>query len=251
MDRFITYIVTLGLIFCSSFSLQAQERNQGLQANVNIISGLPMGDFDDNLNQAVPGFSVSFGGETPGLPLELGTELGFMSFGSDDLLELRVNNTNVPVQTVTVESRSKALMGHLVARLTPSEGTIRPYADALAGVRYFFSDTNIESEALSTDNNLFERDDVNRFFSTANFDSFAFSAGVGAGVEFLVTDGPIGMHNRDSSVLLQLGARYLFGTEAEYLIEDSIRRQNGSITFDVAETNTHMVVPQFGLKIST
>lgn len=222
-----------------------------LQAEVNMISGLPMGEFDDNINQAVPGFSVSLGGETPNLPLELSTELGYLSFGSDNLLELRVSDTNVPVQTIAVESRNKALMGHLAARLTPLEGTFQPYADALAGIRYFFSDTNIESEALSADNDLFDREEVNRFFSSANFDSYSFSAGVGTGVEILISDGPIGMHNRDVTVSLQLGARYLFGTEAEYLTEDSIRRENGRITFDVAETNTHMIVPRFGLKITS
>jgi hypothetical protein len=141
-------------------------------------------------------------------------------------------------------------MGHLRARIVPSKGVIRPYLDAVAGIRYFSTHTSIESSAFLVNNGFFDRNnDASHLFTSANFDSFSLSSGVGTGIEFLLFDGHLGIQTRQTSILLQLDVRYLYGSKAEYLLKDSILRENGRITFDMADTETNMLIPRLGIKI--
>ena len=49
--------------------------------------------------------------------------------------------------------------------------------------------------------------------------------------------------------MLNAGARYLFGQEAEYLQEGAIERRNGRISFVTDRSETDILIMQLGLAI--
>jgi hypothetical protein len=108
---------------------------------------------------------------------------------------------------------------------------VRPYADGLIGFKYLVTRTSLRAE--SDDENL---------ASSTNFRDFTFSYGFGGGVQV-----KLGRLGRDGSVMLDGRFRYLRGSNAQYLREGSIRRVDGTITFDVLSSRTDVVTAQVGV----
>ena len=125
--------------------------------------------------------------------------------------------------------------------LPTSSGAVRPYVDGLVGMKYLWTETRIENRR--------DFDDEPIAVST-NFDDAAFSYGAGGGIDVRLYDGPLGEEQRPVSISLNVGVRYLFGAEAEYLKEGSIRQSGGSVRYDVERSKTDLLVPQFGVRFS-
>ena len=138
----------------------------------------------------------------------IGLEVGFMNYGSSDRRE--PFSTTIPDVFVRVSTTNNFILGHAILRLQPNAGVFRPYIQGMVGFNYLFTDTKIENE-----NNAGQE-----VASSTNLSDGAFSYGGGAGLMFLVyrpNDGTV------SDIFVDLGARYVFGGEAEYLKEGSIR----------------------------
>lgn len=211
-------------------------------AQVNGLGGIslnlaiPQGELSDQLD------AVGFGGNIWGgvrfgqSPLIVGLDGGYVIYGSD-----RRNvpfSTTVPGVFVDVVTTSNIASGHLLARLQPATGKLRPYGDALVGFKYFFTETRVESERF---------DDDAPIASSTNFDDVALSYGLGGGLEvdlFETTDSS----GSTSVFALNLGARYLWGGNAEYVA--GVRDNGNRLDLDTRRSETDLLYIVLGMTIS-
>ncbi|HET6527306.1 MAG TPA: hypothetical protein VFG39_01005 [Balneolaceae bacterium] len=235
------------LIFAGNSLVQAQQK-QEVRTELSMVWGFAQGAFGENLGHPIPGILLSFGGKTPNWPLVLTTEIGWLNYGFDNYLEIRYPNGNTPasgLSVVDIETGNSILMTHLVARVLPLQGKISPYIDLLLGFKYLRSDVFIESDAIVGDDGLITIVDDGQILTSSTFDSFALSYGVGAGVDIVVFEGL----DSGGTLSLNVGVRYLFGSEADYLAENSIRPTTSGILFEQIESNTNMLIPKLGLRL--
>ena len=82
-------------------------------------------------------------------------------------------------------------------------------------------------------------------FETTNFDDFTWSYGAGGGllIQILRDEGEL------AALFLDLKARYVFGTNAQYLREGDIvvNPANGSVTYYVSESQTDLLTFHIGV----
>ena len=208
------------------------------QGSVSFLVGIPQGEFRDNVDN--PGFGVDFfGGLGIGQsPVVLGLDVGFLIYGR----ERRTENfsPDIPEVQVEVQTTNNIVQSHFVLRIQPPEGSIRPYADALVGFKYLFTQSEINSERF---------DDDDPIARSTNFDDFALSYGIGGGIDIDVYRPGPDKKTELSAVAIRIGAQYLLGSEADYLQEGSIRRTNGSLTFDVDRSRTTFLEPYLGVSV--
>jgi hypothetical protein len=116
-------------------------------------------------------------------------------------------------------------------RVAPYGGKLRPYLEGLIGGAYLFTETTIKSEGNE------------EVASSTNFDDFAWNYGAGGGFMYEV------YRNDDdgSAFFIDLKARYLLGTEAEYLKEGSVVVENGQVTYEVSRSKTDLLTVQLGV----
>jgi hypothetical protein len=157
-----------------------------------------------------------------------------MNYGSSERRE--PFSTTIPDVFVRVNTTNNFILGHAILRLQPNTGVFRPYLQGMVGFNYLFTETKIENE-----NNVGQE-----VASSTNLSDGAFSYGGGAGLMFMVyhpNDGSI------SDVYLDLGARYIFGGEAEYLKEGSVRNVNGRVAYDSYTSATDLLELQIGVTV--
>ena len=238
---------------CLGITAKAQQRSSAnTQAEISFVWGYAQGAFGENLDRPLPGVLFSIGGKTPNLPLVLSTEFGWLSYGFDERLELLFPDTSTRPSTsfFSVNTRNSIMTAHLVTRLVPSEGAVEPFVDGLVGFKYIVSNIDVESQALlNNDNgNLIIIGD-NRIQSSSAFDALAVSYGIGAGVNIQVFDGDFGVQNSQTTISLHLGVRYLLGSKADYLTENSISPSTDGIRFERVESDTDMLISALGFKV--
>lgn len=241
------------ILVCYGLNAQAQQSfSHKTEAEISFVWGYARGGFGDNLDRPLPGFLISIGGRTPNLPLILSTEFGWMSYGYDDRLELLFPNatTRPATSLFNVNTTNSILTAHFVARLVPFEGAIEPFIGGLLGLKYIYSNIDMESQALlnEADGDIIIIGD-NDIRTSSNFDAMAVSYGLGAGVNIRFFDGYLGMQDSPTTISLHLGARYLFGSEADYLTENSISVASEGVRFERVESNTDMLIPSLGFRL--
>jgi hypothetical protein len=229
--RFLTGLAALFLL--GLFLTPSATAQINAEGSLKFTVGLPRAEFADQLDATGFGGNVSAAVGFPGSPLLIGLDAGYMLYGHERRNE--AFSTTIPDVTVDVVTDNSLASGHIFLRLKPDLPGIQPYADALFGFKYFFTETRIESENF----------DQNEITRSTNFDDTAMSYGFGGGVKIKVYSPP-----GKGGVFLDLGAKYLMGSEAEYLKEGSIRRENGQVTFDVNNSRTDMLLIQFGVGMS-
>lgn len=199
--------------------------------------GIPQAEFGDKLDNV--GFGIGVNGVVglQGIPIMVGGDLNFMIYGHERRFE--PFSTTIPDVTVKVVTDNNIASGHLFLRLQPEKVKIKPYADALIGFKYLYTDTKITNDG-------FEEFEIAR---STNFNDTALSYGVGTGIQIMVYERD---ENSRSSVdvSIDFGIKYLFGTDASYLKEGSIRRENGRVNFDLTHSKTTLMIPYLGATVS-
>ncbi len=207
---------------------------QSWQGGLDFLVGVPQGEFKKNVDNVGFGITGNAGFAPEGTPIMLGLEVGFMNYGSADRRE--AFSTTIPDVFVNVSTTNNFFLGHALLRLQPNTGKVRPYLQGMIGFNYLFTETKIENinvpgQEVASSNNLSDG---------------TFSYGGGAGLMILVyspADGSI------SDVFVDLGARYVFGGEAEYLKEGSVRNVNGRVVYDILKSRTDLLVLQIGVSV--
>lgn len=231
----------ISFLILSAFSSDAQAQEFHFDLDFNV--GVPQGEFSDEIDRLGWGLGLMGGYKIPETPLMVGLDFGFMNFGIETRTEPL--STTIPDITVEVENSYNLVNGNLLFRLSGPSTTFRPYIDGLFGFNYFFTQTVLRERGS------FSEEDVIR---DTNFEDTSLSYGFGTGVNLRVYNGA----NQDVStddislgaVYLNAGVRYMYGREAEYLQEGSIKRDNGNVTFDVSRSETDLLYFKFGVNFT-
>lgn len=227
-------IILIFLLFVSGGRAQSVFQIGGA-----IILGYPQGEFRENVPNPGIGGNLNFGFRFPETPLSVGLNLTFLIYGSERREE--PFSTTIPDVYVDVTTTNNLVMAHLMFRLQPPRGGVRPYLEGLFGLNYLWTETRIE-----------DQDDYEEVASSTNFRDATFGYGGGVGLMIRVwqqrdrrlqTDGA-------ESVFIDAGVRYLKGGKAEYLKKGSIRRENGSVLYDVNESTTDILTFRIGAVVN-
>jgi hypothetical protein len=185
---FVVLLVGVGLVPARA---RAEPERLG---QLDAVVAVPSGALGERVRNPGAGLSMVMGIWLPGLPLAVGAELGFLRYGW---------RFERPVGHGDVERMTDVLSAHLLWRLQPRGGPVRPYLETLLGLRSFIASTSIEDD----------RGDER--WSEEGGDA-AFSCGVGAGLAVRFGDA----HHSDGRVtpaFLAVGVRWLRGGVASYL----------------------------------
>ena len=237
--RTLSSVCLISLLLVLLWGMHAAPASAQVQPEVtgNFSVGLPQGGFGDNVTRAGVGGTLMAGIRFQGTPALLGLNFGYMNYG----IERRTEpfSRTIPEVTVNVRTTNDIILTHLLLRMQPEAGAVRPHVDGLFGFKYLFTSTRIEDRGSS------DRDPI---ASSVNFDDFALSFGAGAGVDIRLAQPSPGSDGRPSvrGVYLNLGARYLFGEEAEYLGQGAIERTDGEL--NVRRSRTDLLT--FGLGVT-
>ncbi|MBI4553757.1 MAG: hypothetical protein HY710_15940 [Candidatus Latescibacteria bacterium] len=208
----------------------------------NILFAFPRKAFKKIAGVAMPGLSGYIGVRPPRSPTMVGVEVGYMGYGLEDREE--PFGPTIPDVRVDVSTQNSIVSMHLLSRLQPQRGRVRPYLEGLVGFNYFFTYTSV-----SRQNSALDEDDA--IAGTINYDDVAFSYGWGGGLLLQVYDGTKKKGFTPAKdvrrALIDFRVRSLYGTEANYLKEGGIRRHVGHVTYDVNRSRTDMVVGSIGV----
>lgn len=218
------------------------ESSWSQTAGINFTLGLPQKEFKDNVDNLGYGLSGHFALWTPStvMPYTLGLNIGFLTYGNEE----RDSPFSNPIPDVTVNvSRSNNLVNfHMLFQISPFFGPLRPYVEGLFGGEYLYTTTKVQSTSS-----------LQEITSSTNQDDFAWSYGGGGG--FLIKLADLSPDPGESlafgSIWLDLKARYLFGTEAEYLKEGSVEidRTKGTVTYHLSKSKTDLLLFHIGVQI--
>lgn len=226
-------------LFICGFCLLTIGLFQKAEAQVDIgvtgMLGLPKGEFKENVGDIGGGFTghVSWS-PSPKMPFSVGLNLGFLIYGSDTR---RVPfSTTIPGVTVDVTESNNLLNFHLLFKVIPQSGKFRPYLEGLFGGAYLFTESKIENASKGEE-----------IASSVNFSDYAWSYGGGAGLMFYVSEAKDDVLGRAMPIFVDLKARYLFGSRADYLKEGSIRNLgSGKVAYDVVRSTTDVLSIHLG-----
>ncbi len=247
MKRLMSTVIALAFMIHPA---TAQFHDAGnVRAEINASAGIPQGEFDRHLDGEAVGLSTFIGGPVPRSPIVLGSEFGFLNYGTDSQLRLHEtvfdagvgNDLAVPVEAVATSVSNNILLGHLVVRLQPLHGAFQPYVDLVGGWKYFMTRLRVDGDLI-----VFRRG----LSQDAHVTDFAFSYGVGGGFELRLYEHTSVWSAKPANVSLHGGLRYLFGTDASYAVEGSMREIGDRIVVDEVESRTDMIVPQLGVRVS-
>ena len=221
------------LIIAAILTVLSFNKSLAQAGGLNIMLGFPAGEFKENVEG--PGFGLSghflFLSPTPDRPFGIGLNIGYLNYGQETRRE--PFSLTIPDVTVDVERSNNLVNFHALFQLGFGSGSVRPYIEGLFGGSYIFTETTIRSRGAE------------EVASSTNFDDFAWSYGGGGGILILLSSGD--GEDDIGSLFLDIKARYLFGSEAEYLKEGSVIVSNGKVTYQVSKSKTDLITAHIGV----
>lgn len=202
-------------------------------AGLNLTLAIPSGEFKekvDNLGFGLSG-NINFISPKPKSPFGVGLNLGYIVYGSESRREPL--STTIPDVFVNIDRTNSLLNFHLLFTVGLPTGRIRPYIEGLFGGSYIYTTTSVKSQGTGEE-----------FASSTNFDDWAWSYGAGGGFTILLSGDP---NTDQNTIYLDLKGRYLFGSEAEYLKQGSVKIQNGQVSYDVSRSKTDLITVHAGV----
>jgi hypothetical protein len=203
---------------------------------VHFNVGFPTGELKEQIDRNAYGVEGQIFYAPNRSPFAVGLEFDYMNYGNESRRE--PFSTTIPDVTVEVQTSNNIVQGFLIFRGHLPEGPIQPYGDVLVGFNYLFTETKIKDAD----------DPSEEVASSTNRDDAAFAYGFGGGAMISVYTGKV-ENGHPLQVLIDGGARYILGQEAEYLKEGSIRRENGTVEYDLIKSKTDMVKLHIGVVI--
>jgi hypothetical protein len=237
-------MIALVVVFASANLTLGQDAIRPVgDFGIGFDLGIPQGEFKHNVpEQMAFGGSLHIAFRPGGSPLLLGGDLGYMIYGHD--VRREHFSLTIPEVFVRVTTSNNIFMGHLLMRLQPATGVMRPYVEGLFGFKYFWTETKIENEHDPS---------AEPIAKSVNLSDAAMSYGGGLGLAIVVSDqtekrvesgeGPV-------TISIDLRLRYLLGSEAEYLKKGSIQVAGTLIDYDVHRSLTDMLIPHIGVSIA-
>ncbi len=220
---------SLPLILLAAALARPAWTQDRFELSVDAIGGFPRGEFEDTLNDEGYGVNLYFGYNNGRSPWSIGLDLGFLRYGETSLDD--------PFGCCgfidEIETSNNIYLGHAVARWQPRWPQFNPYLEGLLGVKRFETETSV-----------FADDFTDAIDTDQNFSDSSVSYGLGAGFDLPLT-GPAAPGRR-AAIALQLGARWLWGETAEYVLEDTVGFIDAEPVFEVASSKTNMFDVRLG-----
>jgi len=188
----------------------------------SFMLGYPQGDFRKNVDQIGFGFQIQgmLWEPTHEKPFTIGLDGGYLIYGHTSE---RREWTGFPGVYLNLTRTNSMANLHLVLQVSPFFGTVRPYIEGLFGGTYIWTTSEVKNENGNQ-----------QIASSTNYDDFTWSYGGGGGILFKLADNL----EKVSTLYLDIKARYLFGTEASYLTEQSITVNSLGQTIYYAKRST-------------
>ncbi len=210
------------------------------QGGLDFMLGFPQGEFETNVDALGYGINLDLGYVFPRLPLVAGITGGAATYGSRTY---RVP-FNSQIQTVFVEmnTSNNIAFGHLFLRFQPQTGVFRPYFEGLLGMNVLWTESTVKDE----------RYEDKEIAGSTNLTDVAFSYGGGGGIMFRVYRGETDQPGKGVEVFVDFKVRYLYGGEAKYFTEKSIREINGALVLDeryADKSATDMLLGLLGVSV--
>lgn len=233
--------IAAGVVFIPLFlgSVNGNAQYRGGEIGLNGSMGIPQGEFGDNVENLGWGGSIYGGYNFPKTPIMIGIDIGYLLYGSESRREKF--STTIPDATVRVENTNNIFLGHFMVRLQPEMGSIKPYVDGVIGFKNLYTKTRIENESFAEE----------EIAESTNSSDYAFSYGVGGGLKIKVYEKDMPGHEDERfAIFADFGARYLPGSEAEYLKEGSITRTpEGDVYYDFKQSKTDLLLFNIGVSV--
>ena len=202
----------------------------------SFMLGYPQGEFRSNVNK------MGFGGQlqgtfwtpTPARPFTIGFDLGYLVYGQ---IDERRPWYGFPGVYLNLNRTNSLANLHLLMQVSPFFGTVRPYVEGLFGGSYIFTTSTVRNENGDEE-----------IATSTNYDDLTWNYGGGAGILFKIS----GSSENVEAIYLDLKARYLFGTEAEYLTEESLLyvKANGEPVFEAQKSKTDFFSFHIGVVVN-
>jgi hypothetical protein len=205
------------------------------QASLNFLMGYPQNEFRRNIDRTFYGLSGEFFFHFPRSPLAVGISLEYLNYGSERRVEPL--SPDIPDVLVDVTTRNSLFSTAAVFRLSPVEGAIRPYIEALVGFNYLFTYTSVSDDGDWSED----------IATTTNFDDWSLTYGAGAGAVIRALDIRSQGGRSLFSLHMEAGVRYCRGRAAEYLRQGAIRRDHGSLWYEPVISDTDLLKTHLGL----
>lgn len=224
---------------CLLLSVPAAVIAQNFSVAGGFVVAVPQSEFATKVDNNGYGLEV-YGAYAPAVnPFSAGMTLRFMTYGSEDRRE--PFSTTIPDVFVTVNTTNNLFMFELEGRLQPNTGLFRPYLSGQLGGNLLTTTTTIKNESTNEE-----------IASSTNENDGAFNYGGGAGVDILLWTAPeeVTEEHDVRQVLLHVGASYVYGGQAKYLKEGSIRRVGGQVQYDLQQSKTDVLLYQIGVTVT-
>ncbi len=233
------WIITLVMASLMSASALAADKQGGFQVGISFEPFFPQGEFHDVLDRIGWGGSLDAFYKIPNSNLMIGTALAYHVYGCDTRWE--PFNAYIPEVLVKVRTTNAVVRGHLLLRLQPSLGAMRPYIEGLVGLQHLTTDTRVYDD--------YDYDDS--IASTNQLRSTVLSYGFGGGLVLnLSSHLPRPDRKRRFSVLLDIGIRYLRGGTADYLVPGDMEISGGTVNYFINHSRTDILTPRIGVSFA-
>ncbi|MFC1724911.1 outer membrane beta-barrel protein [candidate division KSB1 bacterium] len=235
----LTFVIIMicGIIFSSVFD-ENDAYSQSIQGGLNLLIGVPQGDFKENIGTSKVGGSIWAGYKLKNSPVSFGLELDYFMYGKTKRTELF--NNNIPEVNVDVSTTYNILSALSFLRFSSKRGNVIPYFDCLVGFNYLYTRTSV-----SDDEDYFES-----IAATTNYDDTSLSYGFGLGCMLKIFDIQNKKNeNNPFQVFLNFRFQYLLGNEADYLRKGSLTTAGQRVIYDLSRSRTDMLTIQIGANV--
>lgn len=201
-------------------------------AGASFMIGSPQGEFRQNVDRLGYGLQLhgTLWSTSKERPFSIGLNLSYMVYGETSD---RRPWPGFPEVTLEVNRTNSIANLHFLMQISPFTGTVRPYVEGLAGGAYIFTTSEVKSENSSE-----------QIAQSTNYDDFNWSYGWGGGLLLKIASdlGDV------SNLYLDLKARYIYGTEAQYLTEDDIEVESlTTVRYRPRQSKTDLITFHLGV----
>jgi len=227
--------MALGVVITHHVSAQETDttRFDYLSFYVNSQVAVPAKEFREVINNSVGDAGVGLAGgllfsplgrKKPS-PVLIGIDIGYLNYG----LEKINASSGDPALKITHNIYSFDGIGRL--RPYNRKGKVTPFIDGLLGLKLYNTRVKIDKTFLDT---IFNKDEAEVL---KNVNNTGVNFGLGAGFYTNPTKG-IGFTMR---------AIYMWGDEVDYVVRNSMKINNGTLSYETASANTSMLTIQLGI----
>jgi hypothetical protein len=236
-NKFLLTLVLSSMLF---LNLQAQESDtlkfDYLSFYINGQVAIPAKEFREAINNAVGdlgvglagGFLFSPFGQKKPSPILLGADIGYLNYGVEKI----GGNSSNPALKITHNIYSF----DAIARLRHPDHynkRVIPFIDGLLGLKLYNTRVKVDKNLLDI---LFNTDDPEVL---DNVNDTGLNFGLGAG--FYTNP------KKSNGVGFTMRALYMWGDEVDYVVRNSVKVNNGALTYETGTANTSMLTIQLGI----